>query len=373
MTQFADHFRLRDRSRETLKLSPEHDAAIFVDLDNVLSRVRDLLRNAAPKLVVFGDVGTGKSQLLRHVEKVLAPERRFRPVYVVLSGFDRRSRFERVHALVMQALEGPLLEALEAPAAGTWLERAEELSLDVKSAFRLLRDPQIKREDHARVRAWLKGPGITSAQAHRLGFGGRLTDTFGPAQLVDLWKQIGELHAACSRDRCPLLLLFDETESIQQAMGPDGLRDLGNGFRQLLDPDNRSVGCMFSLNLPAMRGGEHPFLRGDVTRRYDDGAILLQPLGGPERVRQFTEGLWRELGDPAWPLLTTEAISYVGNHLTKLRERAGAVVTGSLKRTPTQADLIVVLSFIAEAAFSAGTPLPLSVAALRAGLSIEEA
>jgi hypothetical protein len=373
VTQFAEYLHLRDGSREKLILSPEHDANIFVDLDGILPRVKEKLAHAAPKLVVFGDIGTGKSQLLRHVEQQLAPEHRFRPVYVVLSGLDRRSRFDRVHALVMQALERPLIDVLQSNDVAAWLDRQSGLTLDMKHALQLLRDPRTKPDALARARAWLKGPGITHAQAHKLGFSGRLTDTAGPAQLVDFWKQIGELYHTCSRDRRALLLLFDEGESIQQSMGPESLRDLGNGFRQVLDPDNRSIGCMFGLNLPALRGGEHPFLRADVERRHDDVRINLQPLGGPERVRAFTERLWGILADPLHPMLTADAINFVGNHLAFLRERAGAAVAGSLKRAPTQADLLVVLNFIAEAAFRVKAALPLSEAALRAGLHIVEA
>ncbi|HSN99587.1 MAG TPA: hypothetical protein VLS89_14935 [Candidatus Nanopelagicales bacterium] len=369
MTRFADFFALRDRDRESLAVSPEHDAKLFVDLDRVLPRVRDMLRGV-PRLILFGDYGTGKSHLLRHIQDQMAPDMRYRAVYVVLSGFQRRSRFQHVHALVMQKMEDVLIPLLQ----GTrdirgWIEARRDVDEDVRRALVQLADPSTKEPDRARLRAWLKGPGITTAELRRLGLSGRLVDTCGPAQLVDLWKCIGEMHQQHALDRSSLLLLFDEGESIQQALSPEGQHDLANGFRALLDPDNRSLGCVFGLNLPGARA-THPFLRTDVARRILDSTLSLQALGGPLRVRAFAEALWAMLAEPdAPPLLDTEALAQVAQHLALLRDKLGLTL-GPPNRMPTQSDLIHVLNRLAQAAFQARQPPPIPADWIRDALQV---
>jgi energy-coupling factor transporter ATP-binding protein EcfA2 len=363
VTKFAEHLRLRDPRRESLKLSPEHDAEIFVDIDQVLPDVARALE-ATPKLVIFGDYGTGKSQLLRHIQKVVAKKRDYRGLYVTLSGFERKSRFARVHALVMEQLEKPLLELFELPGNDGWIERAE-VSVDVKHALRQLRNPKVLPNDKARIRGWLKGPGVTGPQASKLGFSGRLLDQAGPAQLVDLWKTIGRLYRENAPDQAKLLLLFDEGESIQQILGPEGQHEIGNGFRHLLDQDNDSVGCVFGLNLPVARGA-HPFFRADVKRRYDDMAINLKPIASGERAKPFVDALWPMLTAPdAPPLLAAPAMKYVGDHLIEIRERLDTAVAEEINRAATQADLLVVLDYLAHSAVDSHVALPLSLVDVR--------
>lgn len=370
MTRFAEHLRLRDKRRESLKLSPEHDAEIFVDMDPVLPKVARELA-AIPKLVVFGDIGTGKSHLLRHIEKQMAKDRGYRGLYVTLSGFERKSRFARVHALVMEQLERPLLEVFELPGSEASIEQAP-ISLDVKHALRRLRDPRVPSTDKARIRGWLKGPGVTGPQASKLGFSGRLLDQAGPAQLVDLWKCIAELYKQNAPNHETLLLLFDEGESIQQILGPEGQHELGNGFRHLLDPDNRSIGCVFGLNLPVSRG-VHPFLRADVKRRFDDTAINLRAIASGDRARLFVEKLWPMLAPAGPPLLAPPALKHVGDSLAEIRERLGTATTDGINRAATQADLLVVLDYLAHAAVETRTALPLSREVVRAWLHVVEA
>lgn len=371
VTTFAEHLRLRDPGRESLKLSPEHDAAIFVDIDTILPDVQRQLA-AIPKLVVFGDFGTGKSHLLRHIEKEMAPASGYRGLYVTLSGFERKSRFARVHALVMEQLEKVLLEVFALPGTEASLERAD-ISIDIKHALRKLRDPRVSSVDKARIRGWLKGPGVTGPQASKLGFSGRLLDQAGPAQLVDLWKTIASIYKENSPKHETLLLLFDEGESIQQLLGPEGQHELGNGFRHLLDPDNKSIGCVFGLNLPVARG-LHPFLRADVKRRFDDSKINLRAIASGDRARQFVEMLWPKLAKEGPPLLASPAMKHVGDHLAELREQLDtAITTNALNRAATQADLLVVLDHLARLAVETRTALPLSREVIRAWLPVMEA
>lgn len=373
MTTFAQFFHLRDLERTDINLRPEHDAQIFVDIDGILPKVRKQLRDGVPKLVIFGDIGTGKSHLLRHVEHVLARETRYQPVFITLSGFDKKSRFARVHALVMDAIEPLLSKLLELPTGVQgWIERDFQGSDDMREALRKLANPKLPLADRARVRAWLKGTGPSAAQGHKLGFSGRLSDHAGPAQLVNLWRSISEMYQKFSSNHAMLLLLFDEAESIQQTLSPEGQHDLGNGFRHLLDDDNRALGCMFGLNMPLARG-VHPFLRADVFRRIDHSSIPLQPIGGVERTRQFVEGFWKEIAPGARPLLDASAIEFVGTQLARLRERLGIAKSEGLGRTPTQADLLVVLNEIAHHAFETNTRPPLSEASVRAWLRLEAA
>jgi hypothetical protein len=359
VTQFAEFFRLRDPHREGIKLSPEHDAEVFVDIDGLLPKVVERLRTA-PKLVVFGDYGTGKTQLLRHIEQKLAASVPLHPVYIVLSGFERRSRFQRVHTIVMQALEDTLTDLVTGkPDVEAWIRERRDVAEDVRNALLHLARPTLPPGDRTKVRAWLKGTGPTALQAQKLGLSARLFDLCGPADLVKVWRCIGQMHQEHSPDRSKLLLLFDEGESIQQIVSPEGQHDVGSGLRALLDEDTRELGCVFGLNLPSARA-THPFLRTDIERRIGDGVLHLRPLGGPQRVRDFTTALWGEISD-GLPLLANDALPYVGERLMVLLEKLG-LTFGPPNRMATQSDLLMLLDRVAQTAFQRKIkpPIPLS-------------
>lgn len=358
MNDLSSLLRLRDPDRASLTLSPEQDAELFVDIDGLTAVVRSWLKEQAPKGVVYGDYGTGKSHLLRFIEKKLVPERPLRPVYVELAGFGRKATFFDVHLRVMNALL-PVLESLSSRAElDDWMgsDTAGRLSTaDVRHAVKRLGDSSAPPPERALTRAWLLGTGPTPTQARKAGFTGRLFESASAVDLGHLWQLCSELHQLAYKKR--LLLLVDEGEGLQKIVHPDSLIMLYAGIRHLVDPDNQSVGCIFALNTPEAR--EHPFSRSDVLSRVTGKSQPLVPLNTPERVARFTTELWKKVStEPR--LLTADAMGELSRRLTAMRNAIAFEARPSAV-TPTQRDLLSVLSFLTRQAANDQRPPPYSV------------
>jgi hypothetical protein len=362
VTPFAQLFDLADPSRVSFELSPEHDATLFVDLDNVIGWLEQRVNVdvPAPQVVVKGDFGTGKSHVLRYLEKKLAPERKFRPVYFQLGAFTRRSSFFDLHIAVMsEFLELAEDNLARVPDLETFLQVQPSLNDEMKLALRRLAAKSTPLAIRATLRSWLLGTGPTPTQARKEGFSGRLFERTSSFGLINLWKAIGELQRAV--DGRSLLLLLDEGEAFSKMVSPDAQASMGSGLRTLFDPDNRSLGVVLGLNIPTTRQGLHPMLQPDVVSRLGNKELSLIPLGDPERVRRFLEGLWDRLRGPkaARELLDASALELV---TTQLRDLSNAVF---LRRnapapTPTQRHLMGVLRFIGELALRDGARPPFS-------------
>lgn len=363
VTPFAKLFELVNPDRTSFELSPEHDAELFIDLDDVAGwlDLRVQQQDPAPQLVITGDFGTGKSHVLRYIEKRLAPDRAIRPVYFELGSFMRRSSFNDLHITVMVEL-GELLENNLARVQGLTAVLDEKTSLkgDIKTAFTQLADPTLPSAKRAMLRSWLRGTGPTPTQARKdLNFSGRLFDSASSVTLVNIWKAAGELQRAV--DGRSLMILMDEGEAFSKMVSPDAQAAMGSGLRTLFDAGNRSLGIALGLNTPSSRKGIHPMLQSDVASRTQGKQRALLPLGDPLRIRRFIEGLWGHLRSPnaAHRLLDEGAMEVVANQLRELRN-AISLRSQTLSPTPTQRDLISVLRYVSELAFRDGKSPPLT-------------
>jgi hypothetical protein len=65
------------------------------------------------------------------------------------------------------------------------------------------------------------------------------------------------------------------------------------------------------------------------------------------------------------PLLAAPAMKYVGDHLIEIRERLDTAVAEEINRAATQADLLVVLDYLAHSAVDSHVALPLSLVDVR--------
>lgn len=362
-TPFAHLFRLADPRRVSFELSPEHDAALFIDLDGVVGWIEKRIAapERAPQLVVTGDFGTGKSHVLRLIEKKLAPARKIRPVYFQLGPFQRRSSFLDLHISVMEELleilEQNLTHLEEVP---SFLEQKTSVKGDVKAALVALARPDTPEPKRAMLRSWLRGTGPTPTQARKdLELSGRLFEGASPITLVNLWKAVGELQRKA--DGRSLMLLMDEGEAFSKMVSPDSQASMGAGLRTLFDPDNRSLGIGLGLNTPTSRQGLHPMLQHDVASRIQGKQLQLSPLVDPVRIRRFLEGLWERLRGPKAPpeLFDEGATDLLSNHLRTLRDSI-SLRSQTLSPTPTQRDLMSVLRYIGEFAMRDGELPPLT-------------
>lgn len=366
MASFGEHFSFADVHRSSFELSPEHDASLFIDLDSIIPWLSERFKpeDHAPQVVINGDFGTGKTHVLRFIEKKLGPDKGMRTVYFELDGFGRKSTFFDLHIRVMSGLcdilESNLSRYKNLHKFLTKAETSGLLSSEMARAVRLLSDSSQTAETRALLRAWLIGTGPTPTQARtKLALSGRLFERAGPAALVNLWKMVSELEY--DTNGRSLVVLLDEGESFGRIVSPDSQAAMGSGLRTLFDASNRSMGIALGLNTPQSREGLHPMLRSDVRGRLTGKEFLLNPLNTPDRIRRFIVALWERLRSKtaASALLDPEALTLLCQRLVALRD-AISLHQRVLSSTPTQRDLMRVLGFIGDRAFAEGVKLPLT-------------
>ncbi|UQA63385.1 hypothetical protein [Polyangium aurulentum] len=375
MTPFAQYFKLRDAERDDFRLSTNspNDLRLYVDLDGSIDKVKDALEAQTPLLVVEGDFGTGKSHLLRYVQYILlgGEDKRFEPIYVVLSGFKRRSDFLSVHQQIAPHIIKKATAAMQhpGPQREKRAEALEGISENMRRALKDLGLPGVGTDNPGATIAgqWLMGTSkLTSAKMSSARFTCTLFEEGGPSQVVELYKAISELHRSVFGRK--LLLLLDEGESFSNVVDIDAQASIGGGMRTFFDTENKSLGFFLGLNTPRARiHGVHPMLRSDVQSRVGNRQIGLFPLASPQRRAEFMDRLWPELTEDAGRLpflLDRAAFDLVALRLEELRQRL-ARPDDFLAASPSPRDLLHVLSDIGKNAVKHGVEPPIRADMIR--------
>jgi hypothetical protein len=354
VTEFAEYFKLKDQGRSDFRLNPDRDADLYVDLDQILGKIRPNLAAPAPKGVIEGGFGTGKSHVLHYIQRRLAPEHRFEPLYVSLSGFNRKSDFYSVHSQIMAVLL-PVIEKLmqRADYRREIIDEIPYVSGDMKTALIGLSRasiPSFPQSDAVSARQWLMNSRLLQAKsASKAGYSGRVSEVIKPSGLVKLYRALSWLHHHVTQKR--LHLLIDEGESFSRIVDEDAQVDIGAGLRDLFDSENNDIGVFLGLTTPRNRRGTHPMLRADVVTRVGSRHWHLQPLNTPDRIRRFLDGVWRQLTtESASPnfLLEPAAVELL---TTKLNAICRILIPADqLMADPTQRNLLDVLSLIGTSA-----------------------
>ncbi len=362
MTAFADYFKLKDRTRNDFRFDPFRDADLYVDHDQILSKIRVQLPSLAPKGVIEGGFGTGKSHMLHYIQRRLAPEYGFMPVYVELSGFNRKSDFYSVHSQIMAVLL-PVIEALmlRNDYKRDILDEVPDLTGDMKTALKGLSRAGIRdvpQSDMVLARQWLMNSRLLQAKnATKAGYSGRVTEVVKPSGLVKLYRALSWLHEQVTKTR--LLLLIDEGESFSRIVDEDAQVDIGTGLRSLFDSTNDDIGVFLGLTTPRNRRGTHPMVRADVISRVGSRHWHLQPLNTPDRVRSFLNGVWHQITSESSPdfLFEPAALEFFTTNLSAICRML--LPSDQLGADPTQRNTLDVLSVIGASAIEVGARVPI--------------
>lgn len=353
VTPFARYYKLKDPERTDFRLntSSDEDLKLYIDLDNLLPLLQRELGTAAPQFVIHGDFGAGKSHVLRYTERLLAPVR-FKAVYLVLSGFHRRSDFFQVHRQFASSLLPLAREALQAPGDKVArVARLEGITDNMRQALENLAIPGMGVPRPAAVDAeqWLScSRGLTAARMAKAGYSRLLQEEAGPDQLVALYKAISEVYYDAFKRR--ILLILDEAESFTRVVDVDAQAHIGAGMRALFDTENRSLGFFMGLNTPRARLGVHPMLRSDVQSRVSARQVELRPLSSPDRVARFVSELWPKLThDPGlFPFhLDSSGLGLVERRIDELNRQLSPF---DVQASPGPRDLLNILSHICQTA-----------------------
>lgn len=268
--------------------------------DRIMAILRRTFRTGhAPKFVLYGDWGVGKTHTMRHVEYVLTSESDFSAnvVFIELPDIGKKSTFQIAHAA--------LLDALGLDTAKTWMTQfqarhgadatreIQELtqSGDIAKAFATL----IGFGEASRIAwDWLRGANLSSAEARSVALPSALSQSHA---LVQVLRFLGRLSKEV--DGRPLVFLVDEATKLDNVTDADAIHHWVNAMKVISSDDVREFGFIASASY--MDQDDMPLALSDqqVVTRFGESSYILLPTFGEDQARQFVDALLDEIVDDA--------------------------------------------------------------------------
>jgi len=275
-------------TRPNFILDPAVDFECFARHDiNVTAIVEnlqiDLVTKLAPKRLLWGPYGGGKTHTLYSTLNELARLTPIHPLRVECPDLAKRSVFNDLYRdgvmpvlgedTVVQLLERVAIEKVPLGRREEYLKRLREYLGDepLSKAVAQLMNPNFER---LKLWAWLSGIPLSRTELSDLGQTQDLASA-EPARLAEIIVLIGRVMKKV--DGKTLVLCLDEMERLR-AVGPDSIATFVTGFTRLMDPNQRDVAVL--LGSSAAQFDEMPdiFARhGPVVSRLSPQATIEVP------------------------------------------------------------------------------------------------
>lgn len=314
-------FRLKDPARAGFEIDPASDAQLWcgpeAERSNLLTALLDGLSHSAPKLIFYGEYGTGKTHALHHCQYVLYNnplwKGRVHCVRVDWSGFTRRTRFSDLYRETMRAIGQDLVAKLIrmhfAASPPTKLEGdlAEMLHTD-QDLNRVLDAMHngagfwtgSRTELFAYAWRWLTCLSVTQSQRNRLNVAATLLEEASPTRLVKLLRLWGRLLRIYEDKR--LIILFDEAEQADVLRrNSDASNSFTSAIRGLYDREQSDIGVLLAFFGDTLH--ENGLVRPDTDSRIDHGrqVFAFGPLSTPAKRLEFLDRVLTSLGTVPLP------------------------------------------------------------------------
>ena len=286
--------------RDNFILDPIVDSDCFAREDIAVQEIAegldiDLVTGLAPKRLVWGPYGGGKTHMLMKTTKVLAQLTDVRPIRIECPDLTRKSRFHDLYREgIMRGLgESFVIGLMEEVVQKVGFRRADELRVELKKWFgdeevgkaaEQLFNPNFER---LKLWRWISGVSLSRADLDQLGQTQDLTQAEA-ARLAEVIVMLGKLLKQLRGET--LVLILDEMERLR-TIGPETVTTFLSGFSHLVDQNQRFVSILigssaqleidmvdiFSANSPVM------------SRLGDDVKIEISALPTDREVNRFVE------------------------------------------------------------------------------------
>lgn len=277
------------------------DDSPYLDYAGVLPQLATIMGRSdnAPKVLVRGGPGTGKTALLRHLSSTLGPG------YLVVRVGDlpRGASFEGFYRSVVEQVFPSFMECLAAgpPLSGTREQDVVVNLVDVRRALLAFQDELVKPAPDPRkidfYRAWFTLGKLALGPCLRAGLSARFQDYGTPCLLAEMLRALSRYSRKVSG--VGYVVVVDG-----MSFGVD--HGVHEGLRSLADPTNTEVGLLVGLL------DTYP-LRNDVLQRLQGSAVSLEPI----RDVGVAARLLAHLGESSGVALTPEAADYLARELFK--------------------------------------------------------
>ena len=288
-------------SRDNFILDPINDFNCFARDQIAVQTIAeglevDLVTGLAPKRLVWGPYGGGKTHMLMKTVSELGNFTNIEARRIECPDLSRKSRFHDLYREgVMRFLgEAFVIGLMEEVVRRVGFRRPDELRAvlsewfgdeEVGRASERLYDPNFER---LKLWRWISGVAMSRADLDLLGLTQDLTQAEA-ARLADLIVMLGMLLKRLRGQT--LVLILDEMERLR-TIGPEAIPTFISGFSHLVDPNQRHVSVLIGASAALQTEMVEIFSQGSpvMSRLGDDVAIEVAPLQDRE-VDQFVEKL----------------------------------------------------------------------------------
>lgn len=302
--QVGERYGLR---RDNFILDPLSDTECFAREDIRTQAIADgldidLVTGMAPKRLVWGPYGGGKTHTLMRTMKQLDGLTNVHVVRMECPDLSKKSRFHDLYreGIMREIGQDFVVGLIEEAVQRVGLARREEM-LDrikgalgseefAKAAIRII-DPNF---DELRLWRWIAGVPLSRSDLDDLGQTQDLTQAEA-ARLADMIITLGRLLKELRGQT--LVLVLDEMERLY-AIGPETVTTFVSGFTRLADPNQKHVSVLIGSSAATEDELVEIFrFQGPVASRLGDHAKIEIPSLDDEDVGGFIRGVVEYLRD----------------------------------------------------------------------------
>lgn len=295
--------------RENFILNPIEDVDCFAR-DDIKTQVIaeglgiDLVTKLAPKRLVWGPYGGGKTHTLMRTMKELGQLTPIHYVRIECPDLSRKSRFHDLYREgIMRGLgQDFIIGLIEDTVQSVGLARRDELLNRLKARFE---DEEIAKAairiidpnfDQLRLWRWISGVPMSRQDLDDLGQTQDLTQTES-ARLAEIICLFGRLLREIQHKT--LVLILDEMERLR-SIGPETITTFVSGFTRLVDPNQTWVSVLIGASAQLETEMVEVFsTTGPVISRIGTDALIEIPSLDDPDVDKFIKGIIAYVQNPA--------------------------------------------------------------------------
>lgn len=288
-------------TRDNFILDPLKDidcfARVDVDTQSIAESLDiDLVTNLAPKRLVWGPYGGGKTHTLMRTMRELEQLTPIRAIRIECPDLGKKSRFHDLYreGIMRELGQDFILGLMEDAVVSVGMARHDELRARLKERFG---DEEIAKAasritdlnfDRLVLWRWISGVPMTRQDLDDLRQTQDLTQTEAArlAEIITLFgRLLRELHGET------LVLILDEMERLK-SIGPETITTFVSGFTRLADPTQTSVSVLIGTSAAQEMEMVEVFSSGGpvVSRLGTEARIEIPSLDEPD-VDRFIKGV----------------------------------------------------------------------------------
>ena len=294
--------------RPNFILDPLVDSACFARVDIDTRRIAesldtDLVTGLAPKRLVWGPYGGGKTHTLMRSMQELEELTPVHSVRVECPDLSRKSRFHDLYreGIMRELGQDFVVGLIDDARISAGNARRDEMLAKLKERFKdeeiakgaiRLVDPNF---DALRLWRWISGVSLSRTDLDDLGQTQDLSQTEA-ARLADIIQLIGRLLYELRNER--LVLILDEMERLR-SIGPETITTFVSGFTRLVDPNQQDVAVLMGASAAVELEMVEVFSTGGpvVSRLSVESLIEIPAMQDPD-VDRFIREIIAYVRDP---------------------------------------------------------------------------